>query len=156
MKKMTLKHFFSKSWPLIIGILGWCYYLIFVLTFFPYINYLALSGLTVTLPSLLFVLRKRNRNNWRFILRRRLIIIGFSLGLILFILFPNVIRIPSQIYRRLDRCNSLITPHDPNVIAFRDAFIADQGGLVAFNNFTGSTHSGLLVNAKSNDTLFAG
>jgi len=131
---MTLKYFFYKNCPFIIGILGWCYYLIFVFTFFPYINYLALSGLTVTLPSLLLILRKRNRNNWRPILRRRLIITGFSLGLILFILFPNLIRIPSQIYRRVDRCNSLITPYDPHVIAFRDDFITDQGGLAAFNS----------------------
>lgn len=92
-------------------------------------------GLIFILPTLFLSFRKRKGQKIVSILKRRLIVSGFFLGLVTFMLFPNIARMPSQIYRRIDR-TSLITPDDPLVVGLREQFISEQGGLSGFNNLS--------------------
>ena len=92
-------------------------------------------GLIFILPTLLLSFRKRKGQKIINLLKKRLIVSGFFLGLVTFMLFPNIARMPSQIYRRIDR-TSLITPDDPLVVGLREQFISEQGGLSGFNNLS--------------------
>jgi len=122
---MTIKQFLTRKWFVLIGILGWFYYLLVTFIFYNYISMLMLAGLTGALPSLILSFRKRNKDHRKLTLRRRLIVTGFILGLITFAFFPNIPRMPSQIHRRLDRCNTLITPNNSKVIEFRESFVSE-------------------------------
>jgi len=131
-----VKKFLSGKAPYILGFLGWGYHLLILITFYNYISVLAFSGLTITLPSLLMSYKERKEPNFRRILKRRLLFTGFCLGMVTVLFFPNLPRIPSQVHRRIDRCNTLITPDDPKVEEFKDDFLEEQGGLGAFNNLS--------------------
>ncbi|MFX0102047.1 MAG: hypothetical protein ACFFCS_20950 [Candidatus Hodarchaeota archaeon] len=119
---------------MVIGIIGWIYYLLILVTFFNYITVLMLAGITTTLPTILLSFRAKNRSNWRQVLRRRLLVTGFGLGLITFALFANVTRIPGQVYRRFDRCNTLVTPDNVHVNQFRQDLFDNYGNESVFRN----------------------
>jgi len=129
---MNLK---TRKILIILGILGWFYYLLITIFFYNYIMVLLLAGITVALPTLLLSFRKRNKPQRRVILRRRVIVTGFILGLITFTFFPNIFRLPSQIHRRLDRCNTLITPDNPTVLEFREKMFNEFGGEIEFYSY---------------------
>lgn len=125
---MPAKAFLKRNWPLILSGLGWFYYLLVTITFFNYITILMLGALTVGAPTLLLSFRGRHRPHRRRVLRRRLLITGFIFGLLSFAMFPNVVRIPTQVYRRLNRIETTVTPDNPTVVAFREAFLNECGG----------------------------
>ncbi|MBD3227280.1 MAG: hypothetical protein GF329_03750 [Candidatus Lokiarchaeota archaeon] len=131
---MKVKKTLIKRIPEIFAILGWFYYLLITIVFFNYITILMLAGLTISIPTILLSFRSKNRSQLFFVLRRRLIATGLVLGLITVILFPNIPRLPSQIYRRFNRCKTTITPNNTAVNQFRNDLFDYWGGEVSFKS----------------------
>lgn len=133
---MAFKEFLKKNWSRILASIGWFYYLLITIFFFNYISILMLIGITIAMPTLILSLRSRNKDKKKPILTRRLIITGIVLGILTFAAFPNILRIPSQVYRRINRTEITITPEDPVVKAFREELFDKYGGAEAFRNTT--------------------
>jgi len=133
---MTVKGFLSRNWKEILSVIGWFYYFLVTITFFNYITILMLAGITVALPTILLSFRPRNRQNLRKVMRRRLVITGFTLGVITLVFFPNIPRTFSQVYTRLDRIHTTITPDNPAVQEFSDEYIEYAGAIATFNSLS--------------------
>ncbi|TFF90282.1 MAG: hypothetical protein EU548_03825, partial [Promethearchaeota archaeon] len=126
----------TKIILLSLGIMGWGYYALILLVFYNYISFLMLAGITATGPTLFLSIRARNRSKFKEIFHKRFLMTGLLLGIITLALFPNLPRIPSQIERRIDRCNLTITPDNPKVKEFTKKFLDEQGGEEIFNNLS--------------------
>lgn len=134
---MNFLSILQKKWPLLLASLGWAYYLLILFVFYNYITVLMLSGLTVFLPSIILTLRIHDKKKRFHILKRKLIASGIMLGCFALLLFPNLFRIPTNIHRRFDRCNTLITPQNQAVIDMKEEYLSglENGGMSGIKVF---------------------
>jgi hypothetical protein len=138
---MNFLSIFQKKWPLLLASLGWVYYFLILFVFYNYITVLMLSGLTVFLPSIILTLRIHDKKRRLHILKRKLIASGIMLGCFALLLFPNLLRIPTNIHRRFDRSNTLITPQNQAVIDMKEEYLSglengEMSGIEVFENMS--------------------
>jgi len=57
---------------------------------------------------------------------KRIKLAGYLFGIICLVMFPNLKVVPSQIVRRLDPSQTVITPNDPLVLQLRDTFFSEM------------------------------
>jgi hypothetical protein len=92
-----------------------------ILTFFAFLTTMLLLGLIVVVPLMIIAFVKKDKK----IIFRRFKASCWFLGVLILILFPAFWLIPQQVYVRVNRQTTLITPNIAIVNDFADEFLAD-------------------------------
>nr|MDO8109673.1 hypothetical protein [Candidatus Sigynarchaeota archaeon] len=103
-----------------IAFLALAVYTILVITCIIFVSSMLLLGLIVVVPPIIAALAKKNKN----LTFKRIRAACWGLGFLVLLFFPAFWLIPDQVYRRVNRMATLVTPQDPAVITFTDDFLA--------------------------------
>eukprot|EP01102_Stenamoeba_stenopodia_P017637 TRINITY_DN635_c0_g2_i1.p2 TRINITY_DN635_c0_g2~~TRINITY_DN635_c0_g2_i1.p2 ORF type:complete len:501 (+),score=127.62 TRINITY_DN635_c0_g2_i1:357-1859(+) len=121
---------------------GWLYWFGILSTFWNFISWIMMTGIFVLGPGFINTLRSSKSAARSAVLRRRVKLGGWVLGLICFIMFPNLERFPQQIYRRFNAAETVILPDDPLVLQLQQEFFQTVPPSVFYQmNFFQQMHS---------------
>ncbi len=109
-------------------------YVLLVATCGMFVSAMLLLGLIVVIPPVVVSAIKKDKR----LLGMRAKAACWALGFVVLFMFPAFWLIPEQVYVRVNRQASLMTPDDPAVIAFTDKFIATHLTTYPAANFSAS------------------
>jgi len=110
-----------KNIGLILAISSLSLYIIMLFTFIAFLTTMLLLGLIIVVPLIVIGALKKDR----MILIRRIKASCWTLGILILFLFPAFWLIPQQMYVRVNRQETLITPTIEPVDDLADEFLAD-------------------------------
>ena len=94
-------------------------YVFLLLTCIVFVSTILLLGLIIVLPVILIGMIRHEKR----ILKKRLKASSWAIGFLILILFPAFWLIPQQIFVRVNRQETLITPENPYVEEFAEKFL---------------------------------
>jgi len=122
----------------LVSLYGWTYWALMVFLSWNFISWLILvGGMALTFPSIMMATRSRRhalrrikefkskdpafsvkelKKTTSLRVSRRIKLAGWLLAIVMTATFPNVSIVPSQIYRRFNNWETVITPQDPLVL----------------------------------------
>jgi hypothetical protein len=95
-------------------------YVVLVATCGMFVSSMLLLGLIVIIPPVVVAAIKKDKR----LLGMRAKAACWALGFVVLFMFPAFWLIPGQVYVRVNRQATLMTPNDPAVVAFADDFLA--------------------------------
>jgi len=108
----------------LVALISLCVYIILLITCIVFVSTILLLGLIIVLP-LILVGAIRNE---KVILKKRVKASSWALGFLVLILFPAFWLLPQQIFVRVNRQETLLTPENPYVEEFSKDFLKSTPG----------------------------
>jgi hypothetical protein len=127
----NVKAILKKRGGSILALIALITYIIMLFTHLYFVTSILLLGLIIVLPLILIAILKKDRK----LILKRTKASCWALGFLILILFPAFWLIPQQMYVRINRQETLITPNEPAVEDFANKFIASS----FFTGWSGKT-----------------